>query len=421
MHKFLFLFESTSIQRNIFFYNFLPITENNIKELVVNDDTYFHKKMLSISEAYSTYSEKNNFLKNIKYNFSFQHKDIEVDTVVFSGDISEKRVDEVTKKIKRNYDAIFIFYFNTSTKPISDKYNNIYVECDEIPTEISNIKQILKSPQNKFITSGIFDDFSHDRYYYNHKLAFGYFYYLLGFYHLGFDNINIEKENLLGSYLKKGYRAQRDELYDRVVEKFDNKDKIKNYSFKFDNNISMALDLKFYFGWMKNHITSFTDYMRSLFILNFESDGPDEPNNHHITEKTVKSILFSKLNIPSILFAHQEILLKLKEDGFWFLNFDFIDFDKLKKWQESDDEREGAVIVDNSVLKSADFILELDKKFKGNKKEIENYIVENYSDKLQNNYKLFKNILNDIDIKEEVFNTITKNYKKWHNQNTHLI
>lgn len=419
MHKLLFLFESTGIQKNIFFYNFLPITENNIKEFVINDDMYFRKKMLSISEAYCTYSEKNNFLKNITYNFSFQHKDTEVDTVVFDSDF--KHIDKVIKKIKKNYDGIFVFYFNTSMRPISDKHNNIYIECDEIPTEISNIKQILKSPQNKFITSGIYNSFSHDRYYYNYKLSFGYFYYLLGFYHLRFDKINIEKENLLGTYLKKGYRPQRDELYDKVVEKFDNKDKIKNYSFMFDNNISMALDLKFYFGWMKNHTTSFTDYMRSLFILNFESDGPDVPNNHHITEKTVKSILFSKLNIPSILFAHQEILIKLKEDGFWFLNFDFIDFDKLKKWQESDDPVEGAVIVDNSILKSVDFILELDKKFKGNKKEIEKYIVENYSDKLQNNYKLFKNILNDIDIKEEVFNTITKNYKTWHNQNIHLI
>ena len=69
MHKLLFLFESSGIQKNIFFYNFLPITENNIKEFVINDDMYFRKKMLSISEAYCTYSEKNNFLKNITYNF----------------------------------------------------------------------------------------------------------------------------------------------------------------------------------------------------------------------------------------------------------------------------------------------------------------------------------------------------------------
>jgi len=411
MNKFLFLLEKKDILSHFFIYNLFPIQSNHIDDT----DELLPKDYLTIQ----TYWENNEFFRNVKEITNFTYNKNEVDVVTYNR-WKEKDLYKFVKKFQKAYDGVFIFYFNAVSTPIHlSNYNNIFIETDEVVS--FELIKLLENPYNKILTSGKKEGFRAKNYYFNHKLAFHYFYYLLGFYHLNIKKLNVEKENLLGTYLKKGYRQERDDLYFDIESKFKNKKEFENYSFTFENDLALALDLKYNLGWMKNHISSFTDYIRSLFILNFETDSPDVTNTHHLTEKSIKSILFSKLNIPSIMYAHQEILINLKNDGFWFLNFDYLDFDELKDWESKKDDEYGAKLVKNSVLKSVDFILELDKKFKGNKKEIENYIVENYSDKLQNNYKLFKNILNDIDIKEEVFNTITKNYKKWHNQNTHLI
>jgi len=418
MSNFLFVF-TKGIKDYIFLYNVLPIFKENYKR--------FEIKNVEIKDVEDgkgvAYQQENDFFKNINDNISFSYNEKNTDIITIDKEFTENVIDSHLKTVKKNYEAIFIFHFGLGmVKTVSNKYNNIFIECDEtLPVNRKKIiNQILKTKSNKIITTGKVELIQNENIFSNYKLAFHFFYYYLGFYHLSLEEFNIEKQNLLGTYLKKNYVNDRDVLYNKILKKFKDKNKLKNYSTNFDFNLSLLLDLKFHDGWIKNHISTYTDYMKSLFILNFESDAPCVIENYHITEKTIKSILFSKLNIPTILFAHQDMLLKLKEDGFWFLNFDFIDFDQLKNWKKSDNKEGGGIIVNNSVMKSIDFILELDKKFKGNKKEIQNYIVKNYSNKLQNNYKLFKNILNDIDIKKEMFEIITNRYKKW-NQNTHLI
>jgi len=410
MVKFLFLFDYLNAKDNFFLYNLLPIKDNDVKK---NKDEHDN-----ISQTVKTYYENEYYLYKANHDISFNYNNHEVDLRVGERLRTKEQIDNFVRKQNKKYDAVFVFS-NTLTEPISDKYNHIYIECDEIIQSKRLVDIIIKS-NDKILTSSKKEGFEFENNYFNYRLSFYYFYYLLGFYHLNLEKIKVDKQNLLGTYLKKYYRNDRDILYDKILEKFEDKTKFKNYSFEFQKDLALSLDLKYNLGWMKNHITSYTDYIRSLFILNFETDSPDVTDTYHMTEKTIKSILFSKLNIPSILFAHQSLLLKLKEDGFWFLNFDFINFEKLSNWKQHENDEYIEIILE-SITKSVDFILGLNKKFDGNYKEIENYIVENYSDKLENNYKLFKNILNDIDIKEEVFNTITKNYKTWHNQNTHLI
>ena len=83
-----------------------------------------------------------------------------------------------------------------------------------------------------------------------------------------------------------------------------------------DNKVSLDM-------WKNNYISSYTDIVRNVCFYIMETwPITGVGGNDYITEKTLKSILFSKVKsfvkVPSL--SSGKVLLKV---GFWFLNDEF--------------------------------------------------------------------------------------------------
>jgi hypothetical protein len=110
-------------------------------------------------------------------------------------------------------------------------------------------------------------------------------------------------------------------------------------------------------------------------------------NRQYITEKTLKAILYSKMDIPFIMDMNPINFLELHEMGFWFLNTEFFDFSKTNFIDELSEN------MKNSIFKSIEYVLEL---YKTNENNLDNahlQIKKLYSDKMQSNYNLFMRYL----------------------------
>jgi hypothetical protein len=144
----------------------------------------------------------------------------------------------------------------------------------------------------------------------------------------------------------------------------------------------------------KCHTTSYLDYITSVCAFAFETTNFEEfifpyqsLNRQYITEKTLKAILYSKMDIPFIMDMNPFNFVELHEMGFWFLNSEFFDFSKTKFIDEASEN------MKNSIFKSIEYILEL---YKKNNSDLDKTHLELkllYSDKMQNNYNLFMEYL----------------------------
>jgi hypothetical protein len=227
-------------------------------------------------------------------------------------------------------------------------------------------------------------------FFYNH-----YGYNFLNYYK--FDN----KSNLLGVYYqnnKGGFFAKKQKrnlIFNKVYELLDN----DLHCFKSnDYNLKSILQPYSTFGhWGNNHISSYTDYMTTVCNLVFETLDEDSNNedgtNHmhkrlYITEKTLKTIIFSEANIFFIWYGPKKLLKHLTNLGFWFLNLEFY----------SDN-------VEESVYDSIKFLKELKEKYTSNK-EIHEYLVNTYGHHLEKNVEIFNGILNSYNKKDSLLNLI---------------
>lgn len=340
------------------------------------------------------------FLKNVNPEYSIYYKNFLIDIRIYEEEVGLGEYENMTE-----YDDKIIFStkydFEKSDINESD-IKKIFIVIDEIPQPINNLKFLIANGI-KFISSGNLELVEHkNAYFYDYKLAILFYYYRLGFYHINLNEIEVKKQNILGFYHKSNYKTERDDIIKKIYNTFEIKNNkyITNYSLTY-NDYTSILDLKYDNGWFKNHITSYTDYIKSICILVFETDIIVS-DRYHMTEKTLKAILFSKLNIPCILVCSYKQLIELVNDGYWFLNCEFIDFNLLI----NSNHKKVKKIIEKSIDDSVNFLLET---FESNSYDLQktNELIKNkFSDKMQNNYKIFNETISDIKIQDDVMNFI---------------
>lgn len=236
--------------------------------------------------------------------------------------------------------------------------------------------------------------------YSDYKLSLIYFYYLLGYYHNDYKNYKTDKLDLFGLYHRSNYKMDRD----TSLKKFSEYATFKRHGKKYEDDIASIYDLKFAEGWYKNHTTHHLDYITTVCNLVFESSF--NSSDYHPTEKLIKCLLYSKMNIFFMYLASPNLILNLYDDGFWFLNFEFINFDEFKK-QKIHLQYE---TLHTSVIETIKYINDIHSKEK-NLNIVHEKLVNLYKPKLERNYNLFFEILNSKDISENILNFIIKNYK----------
>ena len=390
----------------------------------VENYTYFIKILLKFDNTLYSKSNSVNYnltlnnegfnsttgsvLDNVNSSFTVTYKNSIIDIIT---DFSEEQsIDKIINK--KQYDDIIAFTTCYDYSEIKNKitpYRNIYLALDEIPFNGNDISHEIKKGSRIISSSNITlpNDVRYG-YFYDYRLAFLFYYYYLGFYHLDFSDFEIKKQNILGFYHRPNYKVDRDAILHNIHQKFTNLDYdsyIKNYSKEYSKEYDILFDIKYYLGWEKNHTTSYTDYMKSTCIFIVESDVVE---TYHPTEKIIKSILFSKLNIPSILYCSSGLFIEVVSDGYWFLNCEFIDFDI---FINEDGENRKRIFI-NSIYKSVDYILSILKDNNGDLEKTTKIIKNNFTDKLQNHYKIFKNTISDIGIQDELMDFILDVPKK---------
>ena len=172
-------------------------------------------------------------------------------------------------------------------------------------------------------------------------------------------SIRVDRYNLYKSILN-------DDLFDYTNSNFN----LKPLLTHLPNNNLLSLN-----GWKNNYISSYTDMIDSTAFLVDESWTSIIDGRMRITEKTLKSILFSKSKCFSIWNGTPEMYKILVEDGFWFLNSEFYDGD-----------------LSDSILKSIEFLKKLKTAHKSNGNVYE-VLVGKFGHKLDSNYSLLMNSL----------------------------
>jgi hypothetical protein len=342
-------------------------------------------------------------LENIEGFYKFLYKDIEIDYKFINGlDNRLSYFEEIgNNEINlNNYDKVFIFKriffapnFNQTEWELTDKtkFEVIFLNVNEaFHDSDENILTFLNN--NKVISGGNFFH-KHENLLYEPFLNLLYFYYIDSYEHLTYNYLDVKKNNLLGMYLRKNYKAERDERYNILREQFSQKnidEKLiqiyKAETIKPDY-IKELIRIHTPSGWEGNSISSYTDYITSVCAYMFETTNhktytwpSGTLRREYLTEKTLKSLLYSKLNIPFIIDINPYKFLILHELGFWFLNSEFFNFNDIA------DEQSMSNNYNNSITESINLIIQLfeknDKDLDKTHKEIELL----YGSKMQNNF-----------------------------------
>ena len=208
-------------------------------------------------------------------------------------------------------------------------------------------------------------------------------------------------------YLKKNYKSLRDELYSEVEQMFQQKELLEIYTV--ESRPDFLANLKLLHvptRWAKNDVVSYLDYITSVCGFVFETSNYSEfnwpcgsINRHYITEKTLKAIMYSKLNIPFIIDMNPYIFVELNKLGFWFLNTEFFNFEQINSDEDISQN------MKSSIFKSTEFILELYNKTKC-LQQTHSKLTELFSEKMQNNFYNFKNYLKNPKNNEKLLNFI---------------
>ena len=260
--------------------------------------------------------------------------------------------------------------------------------------------------------------FEHPNFYYEPILNLIFFYYHFGFNFLNYYKFD-KKNNLLGVYHKpnNGVNSQknhRDYLYSQIQNIVQSDFISYNSS---DYNLKLLLQPYTSFGhWMNNHITSYVDFTTSVCNIIFEtlhSNGNEEVNDNrmygrqYITEKTLKAICFSEEEIFFIWYGPTKLFKHLIDMGFWFLNCEF--YNEEKEVPQTVRYADGMILsysaMEQSVIDTSIFLKTLKDKLNDNNL-IHSYLMGKYGEKLKNNTKLFKELLNSYHKKEDVLNLI---------------
>ena len=372
---------------------------------IIKDDRIYQSPVFNWSE------KKERLIENIEGYYSFKFKDIDIDYKI-TKNIGYGMMDEnfnfAKEQIEKfGYDKVYLFvreFFangfdtNQHKSPNSDIMEVIYLNVNEAFHETDDrILDFLNS--NKIISSGAFGH-THKNLYYEPFLNLLYFYYIYGFDFLSYKYLKIDKDNLIGLYLKKNYKSERDVLYSEIKNRFIESDIDSKLLEIYDTTgtkptfLTELITIHNQIGWEKNHYSTYTDYLASVCAFLFETTNhktfgwpSDSKNRQYITEKTLKAILFSKLNIPFITDMNPYNFLELYNMGFWFMNTEFFDFNKIHSDDEISDN------FKNSIDKSIEHVLNLYKKNDSDLNKTRDELERLYSDKMQNNFNQFMQYL----------------------------
>jgi hypothetical protein len=262
------------------------------------------------------------------------------------------------------------------------------------------LKEFLNAGNISLSSASI--SFEHPNFYYEPLFNLNYFYYFYGFNYLNYYKLNSDKPNLIGAYHQSGGKPWRDEIFEKVKKIVGNDISsfpINNYNLKhlFEPYGPHTFGL-----WGLNHISSYTDYKTSVCNLLFEtlqedanSESPTQKmyGRRYITEKTLKAITFGAEEIFFIWYGPEDIYSYLREIGFWFYNSEFYKGN-----------------IRQSVYDAVEELYKLKNKL-GTNNAVHTYLKENYGTNLENNLKLFSNMLDVYYKKDNVINLI-KNGKR---------
>jgi hypothetical protein len=260
--------------------------------------------------------------------------------------------------------------------------------------------------------------FEHPNFYYEPILNLIFFYYHLGYNFLNYYKFD-KKQNLLGVYHipnngVNSNKNHRDYLY-LQIQNIVQSDLVSYKSN--DYNLKLLLQPYTLFGhWGNNHITSYVDFTTSVCNIIFEtlhSNGNLEQlgtkmyGRQYVTEKTLKSICFSEEEIFFIWYGPTKLFKHLTDMGFWFLNCEFYNEETEipNVVSYGDDSLLSYSAIEQSVIDTSIFLKTLKDKLNDNNL-VHSYLMGKYGEKLKNNTKLFKKLLNSYDKKEDVLNLI---------------
>ena len=334
-------------------------------------------------------------VENIEGLYSFRYNDIDIDYKLFSSVSAVVNFESIIDSLSCKYDEVIViqsmFFLNGfELPPKSGKFKTIFLNINEAfhATDDSILKFLT---DNKIISAGAFAH-THPNLYYEPFLNPMYFYYFYGFDQLSYTPIENTKTNLIGLYHRKNYKVWRDDLLSTIKTIADNDVCVYNETELKPQFFTELMRIHISSAWEKNHWTTYTDYISSVcgFVfetLNYNAFGGPSKSTHrnYITEKTLKAILFSKLNIPFIMDMNPYDFLELHKLGFWFMNSLFFDFDKVNSNEEL------AENMYNSIIKSVEYVSELAGDW--GLDDTHKYLVESYGDKMQNNFDQFMKYL----------------------------
>lgn len=378
-------------------------------------------------------------LKELLYEFEYQNFLIHVK--LLSSLSSEEYANEILiSKIYQNYDEVVLiqrsFFFkqdesgpdfdfwNHHEKELSkfidktqlNKFRTVFISLDEnLQQNTSVLKQTLENC--KVITS-CKTEVSHPNILNHYRIHYIFFYYLISFYVMNFDKINNKKENLIGCYYKPNYRVERDNKMNEYVEEMNQSNIHDVYTqydstYDYDDDYVAEILLNKLDWWFRNHISSYTDYIRSVVSIINETEV--EMNKEHFTEKIIKGILFSKVGCIFIVNMDSHMMYELKKDGMWFLNFDFFDWNEFEKHKDNLSEESYRIrvrLVNDSVKKSIRYIASL---YHENDKDLDvvySKLIEMNYGKMLNNYDTYMKYIKNPYDKEKIINFILSNDEK---------
>ena len=291
-----------------------------------------------------------------------------------------KRCDKIIRVCSNNWEPnnaekfdkiVFTLFGEPLQHYISDEYFNDFLT------------------QGNICLSGCYNKIINDKLIVDPFFTLNYFYNFYGFRYLNYRLSTKKLNNLLGAYHRPKHisgvvKTNREFLANQATDIL--KSDFYIYDSKYVNQLlDPILEPNNFFGvWQNNHITSYTDYSTSVCNLIFETqDSTTEYNNRiHITEKTLKGIIFSEENLFFIWYGPEVLRDYLTRTGFWFLNFEFY----------SGDIRFGNSPMQSSVIESITFLKNL-KNSLGSNEAVYGYLMGKYGKKLEKNVEIFYNLL----------------------------
>ena len=222
---------------------------------------------------------------------------------------------------------------NASDAPIEEDGYDYTICCNvEEPIQYTKQTHTFLDNGNLILSSTYSDSFTHKNLYVDYLFSLYYFFHSKGFNYLNFYESN-EKDGLVGTYNKEVSKLNKgnstiiqnnitickevlgEDLVDYGISEYPLKELLCFQSK--DNKVSLDM-------WKNNYISSYTDIVRNVCFYIMETwPITGVGGNDYITEKTLKSILFSKVKSFPILDVSNKINELMKKDGFWFLNHEF--------------------------------------------------------------------------------------------------